>query len=85
MLETPSLFSFLCFFFLPGPSRRRACAAPAVRPLSPCRARRPAPRVAQGKPQYGATLTSAILALCLPGFLFLFYAAIKKGQSEEQE
>lgn len=43
------------------------------------------PGSTQGKPQYGASLTSAILAVCLPGFIFLFYAAIKKGQSEEQE
>jgi len=30
-------------------------------------------------------LTTAILTVCVPGFLFLFYAAIKKGQAEERE
>lgn len=35
-----------------------------------------------GHPTYGPNLTSAILAVSLPGFLFLFYAAIRKGQQE---
>lgn len=35
-----------------------------------------------GHPTYGTQLTSAILAVSLPGFLFLFYAAIRKGQQE---
>lgn len=35
-----------------------------------------------GKPMYGATVTSVILTVALPSFLFLFYAAIRKGQQE---
>lgn len=35
-----------------------------------------------GHPTYGAKITSAILAVSLPGFLFLFYSAIRKGQQE---
>lgn len=35
-----------------------------------------------GHPQYGQTITSAVLAFSLPGFLFLFYSAIRKGQQE---
>lgn len=38
--------------------------------------------LSSGHPTYGQTLTSAILAVSLPGFLFLFYAAIRKGQQE---
>lgn len=38
-----------------------------------------------GKPTYGPTVTSAILALSAPGFLFFFYAAIRKGQQEALE
>lgn len=35
-----------------------------------------------GHPTLGSSTTSAILAVSLPGFLFLFYAAIRKGQQE---
>lgn len=35
-----------------------------------------------GHPTYGPSVTSAILAVSLPSFLFLFYSAIRKGQQE---
>lgn len=35
-----------------------------------------------GHPSLGSTRTFTILAVSLPGFLFLFYAAIRKGQQE---
>jgi hypothetical protein len=35
--------------------------------------------------QFGYLPTYAILALSGPGFLFLFFAAIKKGQAESEE
>lgn len=35
-----------------------------------------------GHPTYGPTTTAGILAVSLPGFLFLFYSAIRKGQQE---
>lgn len=35
-----------------------------------------------GHPTYGSQLTCVILAGSLPGFLFFFYAAIRKGQQE---
>lgn len=35
-----------------------------------------------GHPTLGPQLTAAILVAALPGFLFLFYAAIRKGQQE---
>lgn len=41
--------------------------------------------LSDGKPTYGSTATIGILALSLPGFLFTFYAAIRKGQQEALE
>lgn len=38
-----------------------------------------------GRPTYGPTITFAILAFSLPGFLFTFYAAIRKGQQEAMD
>lgn len=35
-----------------------------------------------GHPTYGTTFTSGVLVISLPGFLFLFYSAIRKGQQE---
>lgn len=35
-----------------------------------------------GHPTYGTQVTAIILAVSLPGFLFLFYSAIRKGQQE---
>lgn len=35
-----------------------------------------------GHPTYGSSITSGVLAVSLPGFLFLFYSAIRKGQEE---
>lgn len=35
-----------------------------------------------GQPTYGPTVTYAILAFSLPGFLYTFYAAVRKGQQE---
>ncbi|CAM9232406.1 unnamed protein product [Choristocarpus tenellus] len=37
------------------------------------------------KPVMGYPLTYAVGTLSFPGFLFLFYAAIKKGQAETEE
>lgn len=36
-------------------------------------------------PQLGYTATYIIGTLSLPGFIFLFYAAIKKGKAEVEE
>lgn len=41
--------------------------------------------LSSGHPQYGVPLTTGILAFSLPGFLALFYAAIRKGQAEAEE
>eukprot|EP00177_Eucheuma_denticulatum_P007082 GFKZ01012879.1.p2 GENE.GFKZ01012879.1~~GFKZ01012879.1.p2 ORF type:complete len:132 (-),score=13.16 GFKZ01012879.1:47-442(-) len=41
--------------------------------------------LAGGNPQYGVTFTGGVLAVSLPGFLFLFYSAIRKGQQEAAE
>lgn len=41
--------------------------------------------LSSGHPQYGVPLTSGILIVSLPGFLGLFYAAIRKGQVEAEE
>eukprot|EP00190_Bangiopsis_sp_CCMP1999_P006624 CAMPEP_0198723990 /NCGR_PEP_ID=MMETSP1475-20131203/1494_1 /TAXON_ID= ORGANISM="Unidentified sp., Strain CCMP1999" /NCGR_SAMPLE_ID=MMETSP1475 /ASSEMBLY_ACC=CAM_ASM_001111 /LENGTH=123 /DNA_ID=CAMNT_0044485347 /DNA_START=177 /DNA_END=548 /DNA_ORIENTATION=+ len=41
--------------------------------------------LSSGHPQLGTALTSGILAVCAPGFVFLYYAAIKKGQAESEE
>lgn len=38
-----------------------------------------------GHPTYGSGPTSAVLAVTLPAFLFLFYAAIRKGQQEAMD
>ena len=38
-----------------------------------------------GHPMYGSTVTSGILAVSLPSFLFLFYSAIRKGQQEAED
>lgn len=38
-----------------------------------------------GHPTYGQNLTTGILVLSLPGFLFFFYAAIRKGQQEAMD
>lgn len=38
-----------------------------------------------GHPMYGAGVTAGILSVSLPGFAFLFYAAIRKGQAEAEE
>lgn len=38
-----------------------------------------------GHPTYGFNVTAGILTVSLPSFLFLFYAAIKKGQIEALE
>lgn len=38
-----------------------------------------------GKPTYGPTATSGILAASLPGFIFTFYAAVRKGQQEAMD
>lgn len=35
-----------------------------------------------GHPQYGQNLTAGIFVVSLPTFIFMFYAAIKKGQQE---
>jgi hypothetical protein len=37
-----------------------------------------------GHPQYGNTITASILVVSLPGFLYLFAAAIRKGQEEAE-
>jgi hypothetical protein len=37
-----------------------------------------------GHPQYGNAVTASILAVSLPGFLYLFAAAIRKGQEEAE-
>eukprot|EP00871_Galdieria_phlegrea_P003051 jgi/Galph1/3747/GphlegSOOS_G2414.1 len=36
--------------------------------------------LSSGHPQYGSELTTIILTVALPGFLFLFYAAIQKAR-----
>lgn len=38
--------------------------------------------LSSGHPTYGSTFTSVVLAISLPSFLFLYYAAIRKGQQE---
>ncbi|KAJ8903932.1 hypothetical protein NDN08_000463 [Rhodosorus marinus] len=40
--------------------------------------------LSSGHPQYGTPITVGILALSAPGFLFFYYAAIKKVKSEQQ-
>jgi hypothetical protein len=37
-----------------------------------------------GHPQYGTAVTGGILVVALPGFLYLFAAAIRKGQEEAE-
>ncbi|CAM9125661.1 unnamed protein product [Scytosiphon promiscuus] len=41
--------------------------------------------VTGGHPEIGYTATYIVGALSLPGFIFLFYAAIKKGKAEVEE
>eukprot|EP00752_Nemacystus_decipiens_P004144 g3793.t1 len=41
--------------------------------------------VTGGHPELGYTATYIIGTLSLPGFIFLFYAAIKKGKAEVEE
>jgi hypothetical protein len=38
-----------------------------------------------GHPQYGTAVTGGILVVALPGFLYLFAAAIRKGQEEAEQ
>lgn len=38
-----------------------------------------------GHPTYGKGITTGILVASLPGFLFFFYAAIRKGQQEAMD
>lgn len=41
--------------------------------------------LSSGHPTYGQTLTSAILTGSFPGFIFFFYAAVRKGQQEAMD
>uniref|UniRef100_A0A7S0BKC5 Uncharacterized protein n=1 Tax=Rhodosorus marinus TaxID=101924 RepID=A0A7S0BKC5_9RHOD len=41
--------------------------------------------ISSGQPQYGTPITVGILAFSAPGFLFSYYAAIKKGQYEADQ
>lgn len=51
----------------------------------PCHASPPLPPLLVPDEQLGYTATYIIGTLSLPGFIFLFYAAIKKGQAEVEE
>lgn len=75
LLFFPAAFSFFCtcvFVFGSDPVR---CHAPTP----------PPPFFLVSDEQLGYTATYIIGTLSLPGFIFLFYAAIKKGKAEVEE